>query len=104
MKRIILMSLLLLVAFTAKSQESLELADIYKNGTYRQKGYGPVRWMKDDKGYSTLEANNDVGGRDIIRYEANSGKRSVLVSAGQLIPKGETTPLLPLAQTCSLCF
>jgi dipeptidyl-peptidase 4 len=93
MKRIILMSLLLLVAFTARAQESLELADIYKNGTYRQKGYGPVRWMKDDKGYSTLESNTEVGGRDIIRYEANSGKRSVLVSAGQLIPTGETTPL-----------
>jgi len=93
MKRLLLIPLLLLIGFASNGQESLELEDIYKNGTYGQKGYGPVRWMKDDKGYSTLEANSDVGGRDIIRYEANSGKRSVLVSAKTLIPHGETAPL-----------
>ena len=93
MKRIILIPLLLLVTFTAQTQESLELADIYKNGTYSSKGYGPVRWMKDNKGYSTLESNTTVGGRDIIRYEANSGKRSVLVAADKLIPNGESKPL-----------
>ena len=49
--------------------------------------------MKDNKGYSTLQRNNNVGGRDIIRYEAKSGKRSVLVSAKQLIPNGQSKPL-----------
>ena len=93
MKGAILIPLLLLVSFTAWSQEMLNLNDIYKDGTYSQKRYGPVRWMKDSKGYSTLEKNTKVGGDDIIRYEAKSGARSVLVSAEVLIPKGEKAPL-----------
>jgi len=93
MKKIILFTFACLISFISSSQEKLTLEDAFKNGTYNAKGYGPVRWMKDNKGYSTLQRNNDVGGRDIIRYEATSGKRSVLVSAKQLIPKGETKPL-----------
>lgn len=93
MKKSILILTAILLTFISWSQESLKLKDIYKNGTYSSKGYGPVRWMKDNKGYSTLERNNSVGGRDIIRYEAKSGKRKVLVSANQLIPTGQQKPL-----------
>lgn len=66
---------------------------MYTHGTYAAKGYGPVRWMKDNTGYSTLERNPEFGGNDIIRYEAKSGKRSVLVSAEQLVPTGASAPL-----------
>ncbi|WP_282160822.1 S9 family peptidase [Ulvibacterium marinum] len=83
----------LLLAFSAPSQETLKLEDMYTHGTYAAKGYGPVRWMKDNTGYSTLEENPEFGGNDIIRYEAKSGKRSVLVSAEKLIPPGESAPL-----------
>ena len=93
MKKSLLILFSLLISFVSYSQKQLTLEDIFKNGTYSSKGYGPVRWMKDNKGYSTLQNNRDVGGRDIIRYEAESGKRSVLVSAKQLIPNGETKPL-----------
>lgn len=93
MKRLILMPLLFLITSSCWSQESLQLDDIFKKGTYYSKGYGPVRWMKDNKGYSTLEENTDVGGKDIIRYEAKSGAKSVLVAANKLIPTGETKPL-----------
>ena len=93
MKRIVVLPLVLLLAFSSWSQEKLELADIFKNKTYSAKEYGPVRWMKDNKGYSTLEENMDIGGKDIIRYEAESGARSVLVSARKLIPVGEIKPL-----------
>ena len=58
------------------------------------KSYGPVRWMLDNKGYSTLEKNNADGGFDIVRYDASSGARSVLVSSRMLIPEGKTIPLL----------
>ncbi len=37
------------------AQQELTLKDIYSNSTYSQKSYGPVRWMKDNEGYSTLE-------------------------------------------------
>jgi dipeptidyl-peptidase-4 len=82
-----------LVASTLHAQSVLTLEDIYSNGTYGQKGYGPVRWMKDSKGYSTLENNKEISGRDIVRYVAQSGERTVLVSAKQLIPENETKPL-----------
>ena len=92
MKNIILL-LLLCFSFASWSQGTLALVDIYKNDTYRQKGFGPVRWMKDNEGYSTLERNGTVGGYDIVRYEATSGARSVLVSSEKLIPDGASQAL-----------
>ena len=89
-----LISMILFISFSGWSQGKLNLDDIFKNGTYSQKGYGPVRWMKNNKGYSTLEKNKEVGGVDIVRYEAKSGDRSILVSAQSLIPSGETSPLI----------
>ncbi len=89
----VLTLLLLLTTFTTWSQKPLKLTDIYKNGTYSAKRYGPVRWMKDNKGYSTLEKNIQFGGNDIIRYEAKSGSKTVLVTSEALIPNGETKPL-----------
>ncbi|TAM97904.1 MAG: S9 family peptidase [Chitinophagaceae bacterium] len=80
--------------FAARGQHAvLTLRDIYSNNIYSSKGFGPVRWMKDNTGYSTLERNEQYGGNDIVRYDAETGKRTVLVSAKQLIPAGETTPL-----------
>lgn len=78
---------------TQSADQSLSLEDIYQNGTYRQEGFGPVRWMKDNEGYSTLEANPDIDGTDIVRYEVKSGERTVLVDAKQLIPDGESSSL-----------
>ncbi|MEJ7736432.1 MAG: DPP IV N-terminal domain-containing protein [Chitinophagaceae bacterium] len=75
------------------AQQQLTLRDIYSNGTYSQKGYGPVRWMKDNKGYTTLEKNKEFGGNDIVRYDAKTGERQVLVSAKQITPTRETKPL-----------
>ena len=75
------------------AQDTLRLEDIYGQNLYRTERFGPVRWMKDNKHYSTLEPNSDVGGVDIVRYRAKNGKRSVLVSAKQLIPSGESKPL-----------
>ena len=87
--------IVLFVSFYGIAQEkaSLTLADIYKNGTYQQKDFGPVRWMQDNKSYSTLESNAEISGKDIVRYDAKSGKRSVLVSASQLVPDNEKSPL-----------
>ena len=72
----------------------LTLEDLYENNVFRQKGINAVRWMKDNKGYSALETNVDIGGKDIVVYDAKTGERDVLVSAGNLVPKGKNTPLL----------
>ena len=77
----------------AQTDTPLALADIYKESQYRQERFGPVRWMKDNNGYSTLETNPETGGKDIVRYEAKSGKRSILVPASSLVPEGKNEPL-----------
>jgi dipeptidyl-peptidase 4 len=73
--------------------KKLTLEDIYTNNVYRAKGVGQIRWMKDNKGYSTLENNADTKGNDIVAYDAESGVRKVLVNAKQLIPAGANKPL-----------
>ena len=75
------------------SQAELTLEDIYKNGKYTQNRFGPIYWMKDSKGYSSIERNQEYGGDDIVQYDAKSGKRSVLVSSKELVPEGGQGPL-----------
>ena len=82
-----------IVTYGQQNNTALSLEDIYTNHTYSQKNFGPVRWMKDNQGYSTLETNKDLGGTDIVRYNAQSGERTVLVSAKQLTPSGQSKPL-----------
>ena len=75
------------------SQTELTLADIFKNGTYRQNRFGPIRWMKDGTGYSSIEKSPRLEGDDMVRYDAAKGTRSILVSAEELTPSGESKPL-----------
>ncbi len=93
MRHLIATTLFLLTSLVLDAQQALQLEDIYQNGTYSAERFGPVRWMKDHTGYSTLEWNRAYGGDDIVRYEAETGARSVLVSADRLIPEGQSTPL-----------
>ncbi len=76
-----------------KTLSKITLEDLYKNNIFRQKGINSVRWMKDNKGYSALETNGKVGGKDIVVYDAKTGQREVLLSADKLIPSGKKSPL-----------
>ncbi|MEP7254935.1 MAG: DPP IV N-terminal domain-containing protein [Ferruginibacter sp.] len=89
----IAVTLINICSYAQTSNTRLTLEDIYKNGTYRTKGFGPVRWMKDNNSYSTLETNIVVGGKDIIRYDAVTGARTIIVNAAQLISSGSKVPL-----------
>lgn len=90
-----LISILVVFCFGSSIAQTkkLTLEDIYSNNIYRSKGFGPVRWMKDNKGYSTVENNAEEKGNDIVVYDAESGARKVLVNAKQLIPAGAVKPL-----------
>ena len=90
-RAIIITSILfsIVAATTVLAQDNaLTLENIYTKRAFRAKGFGPVRWMKDSRGYSTVETNKDLGGEEIVRYDAQSGGRSVLVAPKQLIPAG----------------
>ncbi|MGY3052987.1 dipeptidyl-peptidase-4 [Pedobacter sp. UYEF25] len=90
---LILFVVAILSSSTAFAQTELNLKDIFSSSKYSQKSFGPARWMKDNEGYSTLEVNKQSGGKDIIRYEAKTGNRTVLVSAQKLIPADQKQPL-----------
>lgn len=79
--------------FAQNKNKALTLEDIYQNRLYGAKGFGPVRWMKDNKGYSTLESNPEIKGNDIVVYDIAGNTRKVLVNAKQLIPAGSAKPL-----------
>jgi dipeptidyl-peptidase 4 len=73
--------------------KKLTLEDIYTNNLYRTKGIGQIRWMKDNKGYSSLEFNAAAKGNDIVRYDVERGTKNILVNASQLLPTGASKPL-----------
>ena len=55
--------------------------------------FGNPRWL-DDSTYTLLEpAKPPATGRDIVRYDAASGRRSILFPSTSLVPAGATKPL-----------
>jgi len=53
------------------------------------KPFGPARWLKGESFYTTLEPSAKAeGANDIVRYDAATAAREVLVSAAQLTPPG----------------
>src|SRR5262245_2112891 len=70
-----------------------QLRRIFASRDFASDRFGPARWL-GDSAYTTVEeseAVRDAG--EIVRYDAASGQRSVLITANQLIPTGATTPL-----------
>jgi dipeptidyl-peptidase-4 len=70
-----------------------EVGRIFGSAAYAPKDrFGPARWIEEGRGYATVEAAAD-GGHEIIRYDAATGNRTVLVAAKDLIPPGASKPL-----------
>jgi len=56
--------------------------------------FGPARWLPDGRSFTVVERSKEVeGGMDIIRVDASTGERRVVVSASSLIEPGKSTPL-----------
>jgi dipeptidyl-peptidase-4 len=95
---IVLIYLTITSAFEVSAQDKallkLTLDDLYAKNIFNPKGINSIRWMKDNKGYSVLETNKEIGGNEIVSYDAKTGKREILVSAARLIPSGKDSPLL----------
>ena len=98
MNRKLSCGLLFIIALSCVSNsfaqnKKLTLEDIYTNNLYRARDVGQLRWMKDNKSYSTLEFNTAAKGYDIVRYDVASGTKTILVNAAQLLPAGSDKPL-----------
>jgi dipeptidyl-peptidase-4 len=65
---------------------------------FRSQPWGPARWHSDGSGYATVDksatiTDESLAARDIVHYDAATGRREILVRAEGLIPAGETAPL-----------
>ncbi len=81
---------------TVPDPSLLTIDRIYQANEFDEKSYS-ARWLdRDDTAaaYTTLETSREYSGRhDIVRHDAASGDTTVMVSASDLVPAGETTPL-----------
>ena len=67
---------------------------IFASPEFRAGTFGPLAWLNDGSGYTMLErpAGNKPG-RDILRYDIETGGKTILVPASRLVPAGDSTPL-----------
>ena len=71
----------------------LTVARIYDSKEFDAKSFS-ARWLKDGSGYVKLETSKaQSGGKDIVRYDPQTGESEILVSAAHLVPPGESSPL-----------
>jgi dipeptidyl-peptidase-4 len=89
---------LLLVAAPAQAQVppavDAMLHRLFASSEFYAQRFGPARWIDGGSAYTTVEPSAAVpGASDIVRYETATGRRSVMVSARQLIPRGSTQAL-----------
>lgn len=93
--------LLILSSTTCSSQNhegkvpasTLTVERIFASNEFRTERFGSVLWLKDSSGYLTLErSESGSGGSDLIRNSIE-GDKEVMVSASQLIPQRESSPL-----------
>jgi dipeptidyl-peptidase-4 len=64
-----------------------QIGRIFQSRDYEAPRFGPARWLPDGTAYTVLERST-AGAPDIVRYDAASGARTVLVAASRLVPAG----------------
>ena len=93
MKLILHVACWLLSAVVCAQQEPSRLdADRVSSGEFQSERFGPARWL-DGAHYATLERASQTGVMELVRYEAVSGEREVVVSAAMLRVPGEARAL-----------
>src|SRR5213075_1343670 len=77
----------------APDSSLLTVDRIFASPEFRGATFGPLAWLNDG-GYTMLErASGTHPGRDIVRYDVETGLKTILVPAARLIPAGDSTPL-----------
>src|SRR3989475_7923015 len=79
----------------APDSSILTVDRIFGSPEFRGGSLPSLAWLSDGIGYTTLEptAGGKGGGQDIVRYDAETGLKTILVPAARLVPAGDSTPL-----------
>ncbi len=77
-----------------KVDESVLTIDrIYGDDEFKAESFG-ARWLEDGSAFTTLEKSDEhKDHRDIVRHDPATGEKEIMVSAAELIPPGESSPL-----------
>jgi len=68
---------------------TLTLERIFASGDFQTDRFGPAKWLEGEGAYTTVEPSETFeGGSDIVRYDAASGAREILIPASRLVPEG----------------
>jgi hypothetical protein len=95
-------AILSLVAAAARAEQAnpvratldAQIGRIFQSPDYQVPRFGPARWMADGTAYTTVERAADRPQTwDIIRYDAATGNRSVLVAGSTLMPPNASAAL-----------
>jgi dipeptidyl-peptidase-4 len=71
-----------------------QLTRIFVANDYAVPRFGPARWLPDGTSYTTVEpAASGDGGSDIVRYDAATGERQVLVGNIRMVAPGGASAL-----------
>ena len=62
--------------------------------TYQARYPNSLQWEAGGKGYLVLESSGKGDAQDIVRYDAATGQRSILVAVDKLVPAGANEPLV----------
>jgi dipeptidyl-peptidase-4 len=98
-RRSLTLALLLVLAITSaeaiqNDRSLLSLERIFSSKEFVAEPFGPARWLDSGSAYSTVEPSPDVkDASDIVQYDPEGGRRTVLVSASRLSPQGGSKPL-----------
>ncbi len=67
---------------------------IFQKREFDAPRFGPARWLPGGAAYAIVEpAAAPAKGREIVRYDAATGARTILVAASSLTPPGADAPL-----------
>jgi len=87
---LLLVSTLLIAESPVNGQDSdtllLSIDNLFES-RFSAKSFGPASWSGVDASYTVIESN------EIVRYDAESGERTVIVPGKRLIPPGESSPI-----------
>jgi dipeptidyl-peptidase-4 len=72
----------------------LTLDRIFGSAEFQPRGVGGARWLASGAAYTALEPSTSAAHRrEIVRYDAATGSREVLVPASRLVPPGDSVAL-----------
>jgi dipeptidyl-peptidase 4 len=95
--RLLVVTTLLLPAAPVVAQRPdsvLTVQRIFGAPDYFAQSLNGTRWRPGMDAYTRLERSTSTpDGRDLVQYDAESGRREVILPAARLVPRGESAPL-----------